>query len=161
VSNDPSHDASNPKTLRFGCAIAILLSFGVVVLAIGSMWYVVHVAFTDFESHRDKMCLRRDLILKNENLRYSPGMDAVMWCRFTAQAKSIKDVFDSARVDTSEFKMVGYEFRQATPITDQWWDVDERNLIGGEVQVGEDFMRVAYVDNGDGTLTVYIFWFEV
>lgn len=152
---------TNRTSSRFGCVVAILSFIGVAILAIGTSWYFVSAAFTDFASHRDKLYLRRNLTVENENLRYSPGMDALMWCRFTVKAKSIEDVFTSGKVDTSEFKEVGFKFRQSTPIADQWWDVDERNLTGGEVQVGEDFMRVGYVDNGDGTLTVYIFWFEV
>jgi hypothetical protein len=131
------------------------------VLAIGSVLYFLSVAFTGFEFHRDKMCLRRDLTIKEQNLWYSPGMDAVMWYRVTVEAKNIDDVFDPARVDTSEFTEVGYKIRHSMPITDQWWDVDKRNLVGGDVQLGGASMRVAYVNNGDGTLTVYVFWFEV
>ena len=86
-----------------------------------------------------------------------------MWCRITVEAKNIDDVFDLARVDTSEFTEVGYKIRHATPILFPWWDADEQRVIGGDVEVDPNkaFMRVGYIDNGDGTLTVYIYWFEV
>lgn len=161
MSDDSSHDTNRRNTHRVGCTVAVLLCFIVMLVAIGSVLYLLSVAFTGFEFHRDKLGLRGDLVIKDANLSYSPGMDAVMWCRITVEAKSIDDVFDSARVDTSEFSRAGFEFRHATPITNQWWDVDERDLVGGEVEVGKAFMRVAYVNNGNGTLTVYIFWFEV
>ena len=155
-----SHDTAHPK--RAGSAAVLVVSV-FVFLVIGSASYFLIVAFTDFDFHRDKMCLRRDLIIKEQNLWYSPGMDAVMWCRITVEAKNINDVFDQAIVDTTEFTEVGYKIRNATPITDAWWDADEQRLIGGEVEIDPNkaFMRVGYIDNGVGTLTIYILWFEV
>lgn len=160
MSDDQSHDTGTPKARRIGCAIAVLVVSVLLVLAIGSVLYSLSVAFTSLELHRDKMCLSRDLTIREHYLRYSPGMDAVMWCRITVEANDIDEVFDPSRVDTSELREVGYQIRNATPITNQWWDVEQRNLRGGEVQVDGASMRVAYEDNGDETLTVYIFWFE-
>lgn len=157
------NDTAHPKSRRFGCMVAVILVSVLMIIAIGSVLYFVSVAFTDFESHRDKMYLRRDLSIREQNLWYSPGMDAVMWCRITVEAKNIDDVFELARVDTSEFIEVGYKIRHATPIFFPWWDADKQRLVGGDVEVDPNkaFMRVGYIDNGDGTLTVYIYWFEV
>ncbi len=158
-----SHDTAHPKTRRFGCTVAVLLVSVLMALAIGSVLYFLNVAFTSFESHRDKMYIRRDLIIKEQNLWYSPGMDAVMWCKITVEAKSIDDVFDANRVNTTEFTEVGYKIRHATPISDYWWNADEQRLVGGDVEVDPNkaFMRVGYIDNRDGTLTIYVLWFEV
>jgi hypothetical protein len=87
-------------------------------------------------------------------------MDAAMWSKFTVRVKGIDEVFDTSRVDTSEFTQAGYDFN-VDWIDDAWWDADKRTLIGGEDEVGGDFMRVGYFDNGGGTLTIYVFWFEV
>ena len=106
------------------------------------------------------MCLREDLEVSEPILRYSPGMDAAMWCKFEVKADAIDEVFDAAKVDTTEFDEIGYTFRVSW-IDNEWWDVASHELIGGEVSIGQDFMRVGYIDHGDGTLTVYIFWFEV
>ena len=106
------------------------------------------------------MCLRPELGVSDDHLRYEPGMDAAMWSKFTVKVKGIDEVFDTSRVDTSEFTQAGYDFN-VDWIDDDWWDANKRMLIGGEDEVGGDFMRVRYVDNGDGTLTIYVFWFEV
>lgn len=163
MSDDLSYDKGHPKPRRRSCLIAFLLVSALMLLAIGSVLYFLNMAFTGFEFHRDKICLRRDLTIKDKNLWYSPAMDAVMWCRVTVEAKNIDDVFDTNKVDTTQFTEVGYKIRHSTPITDHWWDADEKRLIGGEVEVETNkvFMRVGYIHNGDGTLTVYILWFEV
>ena len=83
-----------------------------------------------------------------------------MWCKFIVTANSIDEIFDVSKVNTSELGADGYEFR-VDWIKDAWWDVDKHQLIGGEVEIGGDYMRVAYVKNEDGTLTVFIFRFEV
>ena len=87
-------------------------------------------------------------------------MDAAMWSKFNVRVKGIDEVFDTSRVDTSEFTQAGYDFN-VDWIDDAWWDADKHTLIGGEDEVDGDIMRVGYVDNGDGTLTIYVFWFEV
>lgn len=155
-----SDDNQKPKSAKSGCLIAAVVTLGaVILLAVGGV-FLVKRAFSNFDSYREEMCLLNDLAVKDERLKYSPGMDGAMWCRFTVEAKGLDEVFDTSKVDTSEFNRAGYEFR-VDWIDDDWWDVDSQQLIGGEVEIGGDYMRVAYVNNEDGTLTVYIFWFEV
>ena len=148
------------KSLKSGCLIAGAIVGVAVILGIAGIVYFVNRQLGDFDSRREIMCLRPGLVVTDEHLRYGPGMDAAMWSKFTVRVKSIDEVFDTSRVDTSEFTQNGYEFR-VDWIDDSWWDADKHRLIGGEDEVGNDFMRVGYVDNGDGTLTVYVFWFEV
>ncbi|QTN30927.1 hypothetical protein HZ994_00820 [Akkermansiaceae bacterium] len=149
------------KSRKSGCFIAGTIVAVVVMLGIAGVVYFINRQLSDFDSHREKMCLRPGLVVIDEHLRYSPwGMDAAMWSKFTVRVKGIDEVFDTSRVDTSEFTRDGYEFK-VDWIGDAWWDADKRRLIGGSDGVGDDVMRVGYVDNGDGTLTIYIFWFEV
>ena len=129
-------------------------------MGIAGIIYFVDRLMGDFESRREMMCLRPGLVVEDEYLTYGPGFDAAMWSKFTVRVKDIDQVFDTSRVDTSEFTRDGYEFK-VDWIDDAWWDPDKRRLTGGEDEVGDDFMRVGYVDNGNGTLTVYVFWFEV
>ena len=154
-------DSKKRKTTRIGCIVAAALGLGsaVLVMVVGG-FLLVNRALTDFDSYRDKMCIRSGLVVENADFRYSPGFDAAMWCRFTIRADGISEVSTLEGTNTSEFSQDAYEF-QVDWIDDDWWNVDSHELIGGEVEVGKDFMRVAYGDNGDGTLTVYIFWFEV
>ena len=153
-------DNSNTKRVILGCTLAAVLTFGVAMIVVVGGMFLVNRAFTTFDAYRDMMCIRNGLVVKDDHLRYSPGIDAAMWSRFSVKVNGIDEVFDGSMVDTSEFSQDGYEIR-VDWINDVWWDVDSQQLIGGEVQVEGNWMRVGYVDNGDGTLTVYIFWFEV
>lgn len=155
-----SNIQAKQKSSKSGCLIAGVIVGLAVILGIAGIGYFVNRQLGDFDSRREMMCLRPGLVVTDEHLRYGPGMDAAMWSRFTVRAKSIHEVFDASRVDPSEFTQNGYEFR-VDWITESWWDADNQRLIGGEDRIGDDFMRVGYVDNGDGTLTVYVFWFEV
>ena len=155
-----SNNQGRQKSIKSGCLIAGAIVGVVAILGIAGIVYFVNRQLSDFDSRREIMCLRPELVVSDEHLRYEPGMDAAMWSKFTVRVKGIDEVFDTSRVDTSEFTQNGYEFR-VDWIDDAWWDADKRTLIGGEDEVGADYMRVGYVDNGDGTLTIYIFWFEV
>jgi hypothetical protein len=155
-----SNTQGKQKSLKSGCLIASAIVGVAVILAIAGIVYFVNRQLSDFDSRREMMCLRPGLVVTDEHLRYGPGMDAAMWSKFTVRVKSIDEVFDASRVDTSEFTQNGYEFK-VDWIDNAWWDADKHRLIGGEDEVDGDFMRVGYVDNGDGTLTVYVFWFEV
>lgn len=148
------------ESLKSSCMIAGLIVLMAVILGIAGFAWFLSMLLGDFDFRREMMCLRPGLIVSDEHLCYGPGIDAAMWSKFTVRAKGIGEVFDTSRVDTSEFTREGFQFKVEW-IDDPWWDADLHRLIGGEVKVGEDFMRVGYDDNRDGTLTVYIFWFEV
>jgi hypothetical protein len=155
-----SNEESAQKSAKSGCLIAVLVAVGLVVVAAIVGVVMVKKTLTDFDTHRAKMGLRSDLVVTQEHLNYSPGMDGALWSKFVVRAGSLEEVFDTARVDPSEFDEGGYEFR-VDWIDSDWWDVDAHPLTGGETSIGPDYLRVAYRDNGDGTLTVYVFWFQV
>jgi len=154
------NDSRKTRRIIFGCLILIALVVFVTVLTIaGGVVYFLR-SFSDFDSRRDEMCLREGLEVEDAQLRFSPGMDSAMWSRFTVKADDIAEVFDASEIDPSEFDNAGYQFH-VDWIGDEWWDADSRQLIGGEVEVHGGYMRVGYVVNEDGTITVYIYWFEV
>jgi hypothetical protein len=146
--------------MKSSCLIAGTIVGVAAILGIAGIVYFANRQLSDFDSRREIMFLRPELGVSDEHLRYEPGMDAAMWSKFTVRVKGIDEVFDTSRVNTSEFTQAGYDFN-VDWIDDAWWDADKRTLIGGEDEVGGNFMRVGYVDNGDGTLTIYVFWFEV
>jgi hypothetical protein len=157
----PTTQPRTPGSARSGCLKAALISFGIIAALVLGVGFLIYGQLTDFDSRREMMALRSGLEVRDEHLRYSPGMDGVMWCRFTVEAKGIDEVFDTSQVDVSEFKEEGYEVGQSG-LGNRWWDVAGKKLTGGSVEVRNDeFMHVGYMDNGDGTLTVYIYWFEV
>ena len=152
---------SMPRSTRSGFLKAAVITFGIVAAAVLGVGILIIWALTDFDSRRDMMALRSGLEVRDEHLRYSPGIDGIMWCRFTVEAKGLDEVFDPSQVDVSEFKEPGFQVGR-TPIGDRWWDVKDKKLTGGSVEVRHDeTLDVGYVDNGDGTLTIYIYWFEV
>lgn len=154
-------ESPNPAPNRGnGCLKAILISLLVFLLLGGATVLIVRSALTSFGLFRDKLGLRQELVVSGERARYSPGFDGVMWCRFNTTAKTLDEVFDPSRVDASEFDSSGFRFKEDW-IKDEWWDPDDRPLTGGEVELDGNYLRAAWTDNGDGTRTVYIFWFEV
>jgi hypothetical protein len=159
-NNRMSNKQGRQKSIKSGCLIAVTIVGVVAILGVAGTVSFVNRQLSDFDSRREKMCLRPGLVVSDEHLRYGPGMDAAMWSKLTVRVKGIDEVFDTSRVNTSEFTQAGYDFN-VDWIDDAWWDADKRTLIGGEDEVGGNFMRVGYVDNGDGTLTIYVFWFEV
>ena len=61
ITDDMTQDTSHPKTRRFGCTVAVLVVSVFMFLTISRVLYFLIVAFTDFDFHRDKMCLRHNL----------------------------------------------------------------------------------------------------
>ncbi|MCB1098662.1 MAG: hypothetical protein KDN22_24030 [Verrucomicrobiae bacterium] len=159
-TTDSSNNQRSKRSIKSCCLVTGTIVGVVAFLGILGIVYFVDRQMGDFESRREMLCLRPGLVVEDEYLTYGPGFDAAMWSKFTVRVKDIDEVFDTSKVDTSEFTQAGYEFN-VDWIDDVWWDADKRTLIGGEDEVGGDFMRVGYVDNGDGTLTIYVFWFEV
>ena len=106
---------------------------------------------------RRDMCLG-DVHIMPQGYKFSPGMDAIMWFKFVAKTSQITDVFDPQQIDTSTFRD-GFRFHNS-PMT-EWWDADERKLTGGQAETSEGcFIDVGFENNDDGTLTVYIMWFQ-
>ena len=75
-----------------------------------------------------------------------------MWSKFTARANDIDEVFDTSRVDTSEFTRDGYQFKVAW-IDDEWWDADKHLLTAPIAEmVFEPVVGGGIIDRGtDGS----------
>lgn len=143
-----------------GC-VAIFFVVGTLVclLLCGGLYFAYRYE-NSFPKRRAQMCIRDDVEVEDTHFVYSPGYDYVMWSKFTARVDKIEDVFDSARVDAAEFE-TGFKITRQG-IMNYWWDPADHQLSGGHFQVSNDeFMDIGYIDNGDGTFTVYIYLFEV
>ena len=104
------------------------------------------------------MYINADVKITPEGFKLTSGIDDAIWFRFLAHADDIADVFSTEFVDASKFQQ-GYTFASAS--MPSWWDVAQKSLTGGQVSLpNARFMNVGYVDNGDGTLTVYVMWHE-
>ena len=128
---DPSHPPHPPRSARSGCLKAALITFGILAALALGVGFLIHRELTDFDSRREMIALRSGLEVRDEHLRYSPGMDGIMWCRFTVEAKGLDEVFDTSLVEVSELNEPGYQLR-GTGSSPRWWDAKTRTLTGGE-----------------------------
>ena len=143
-----------------GCLLGACLALTLLLLLLCGGAYFAYRTINSFENRRDQLCVRSEVEVEQARLEYSPGFDYIIWSKFTVRADSMDEVFDPSRVDPAEFRE-GFEIN-IPGMMNPWWDVEDHELSGAEFQVSEDeFMRVGYVDNGDGTFTVYIYLFEV
>ena len=155
-----SSNGERGKRFVVGCLIVCLILMVMIGATVLTGAYFMNRAFSDFDSFRDQLKIRSELSVADEKLRFSPGIDSALWCRFTVDVDSIAQVFEKSEIDTSEFSNESFEFK-VDWINDSWWDVQGHEFTGGEYISGEHVWRVGYFKNADGTLTVYIFWFEV
>ncbi|PQO46286.1 hypothetical protein C5Y93_09880 [Blastopirellula marina] len=85
-------------------------------------------------------------------------MDDFSRFKFVAHTDDISKLFLNPPVDTSIMKP---SFKMDNNGQYRWWDPSSQCLTGAEYELPNvKFMDVGYVDNEDGTLTVYIQWFE-
>ncbi len=149
------------KRKKLGCMIVALSLIVIALVVVFTIAFAVNRALTSFDAYRGRLCVREGISVSDEKLRFSPGMDSVIYCRFTVVASSIEEVFDENKVDADQFNDEDYQGLKVEWIENDWWDIERSPLTGGEVEINGDWLRVGFRDNGDGTLTVYIFWFQV
>ena len=158
MSDDNNRENSTGRTI-LGCIAGVFITFTLVVILLCGGLYLAYRYETSFAKRRAQMCIRNDVAVEDAHFVYSPGFDYIMWSKFKARVDSIDEVFD-ARVDPTEFSE-GFEINVSW-IKNYWWDPGDHELSGAHFQVsGDEYMDIGYVDNGDGTFTVYIYLFEV
>ena len=106
-----SDEPKKPTSAKSECLIAAAVTLGITIAAIVGGLLFVKRTLSRFDARRGQMYLRDGLVVTDEHLRYSPGIDGVMWSKFTVKAKGLDEVFDTAKVDSSEFSRKDYEFR--------------------------------------------------
>ncbi len=93
-------------------------------------------------------------------------LDATIRFKFIAKTADPASLFDAAYVDPTTFvdDLDPPVFNQTAGET--WWDLSSQHLSGATFIVpppnskGSRGLNIAYTDNHDGTLTVYVLWFE-
>jgi len=112
----------------------------------------------DVERCRAEMYIDPEAGIQPVGFRLISSLDDAIWFKFVAETADISTVFRDEIVETSRF---GQTVMSDDPSSPAWWDVSEQSLVGGQVDLpNARFMQVGHVDNGDGTLTVYILWQE-
>ena len=115
---------------------------------------------------RDVMYINPELEIKPIGFFLQPGMDDVIRFKFIANTDDPSLLFDSTHVDSSKF---GADLRIYTlnpEATESWWDISSQTLIGGNFLVpppdspGTRGLNIGFSNNDDGTLTVFVLWYE-
>ena len=106
----------------------------------------------------------RELMHLNPSLDITPlgykllasGIDDAIWFKFRADTVSLNEIFN--------LSTIAKEFSEGFVLIPEkglnWWDVVNKNFIGGQVSLpNSKFMNVGIEKEMDG-LIIYIFWFE-
>lgn len=112
-----------------------------------------HVAFC-----QEIMYLDPSVRIDAEGFQHIDWMDDLVRVKFVAHTDDISKLFLNPPVDASIMKP---NFKLDNHGQYRWWDPSSQSLTGAEYELPNvKFMEVGYFDNNDGTLTVYIQWFE-
>lgn len=85
------------------------------------------------------------------------GIDDAIWFRFTAETDAIANVFQPEHVDVTTMQPA--EELESGP-EETWWSTTDA-LQGARYSLpNARFMTVHYADNSDGTLELFVAWFE-
>ncbi|RCS52694.1 hypothetical protein DTL42_07605 [Bremerella cremea] len=107
---------------------------------------------------RSEMYLNPQIIIEPQGFKLLSGIDRYVEFKFVAHTNDVSKLFLSPPVDAL-LMQPNYVFNGGSD--EVWWDPPSSGLIGANYNLPNvRFMKAAYVDNGDGTLTVYIIWHE-
>ena len=85
------------------------------------------------------------------------GIDDVIWFKFHADAKNLAQVFDTSIVDITQFE----ENSKVMGLKDvEWWDVDGKNLFGGQVALPNARFMTVGAEKVEGGYVIYVVWNE-
>ncbi|MEM7246248.1 MAG: hypothetical protein AAF533_12945 [Acidobacteriota bacterium] len=115
---------------------------------------------------RSVMYIRPELEIEPLGHALMPGLDDVIRFKFRAKTDDPSLLFDPGQVDATTFApgLAGASLEIGSP--QAWWDVASQQLTGARFTVpppdspGTRGLAIGHVDNGDGTLTVYVLWHE-
>ena len=107
---------------------------------------------------RAEMCLQTNLVFQAHGMKLlGSGIDDAIWLKFSCEVTDLASIFQPEFVDTSKFRS-GFKLSQYKDLP--WWDVEGRNLTGGQVALpNARFMNVG-IDTTETHSVVYIMWNE-
>jgi hypothetical protein len=115
---------------------------------------------------RDVMYINAELEIEPLGYCLQPGMDDVIRFKFIAKTDDPAELFDASQVDSTKFSADFSVSALQPQAVEAWWDVSAQTLTGASFSVpppgsaGTRGLNVGYVENDDGTLTVYVLWHE-
>jgi hypothetical protein len=109
---------------------------------------------------RDWLFINPDMEIEPLAYYLKPGMDYQVRFKFTAKTNAPGQVFDSQRIESSEF-VTDFPFPPGeSSHNEDWWDVAAHPLSGGSFTVPNRRLYIGYIENQDETLTVYAWQHE-
>ncbi len=116
---------------------------------------------------RDVMHIDSELVLSPLGYYYEHGFqDDQIAFKFIAKTHQIGNIFDEDFVPSAELVARKSNSGLDRDIGEAWWDCQTKKLFGGNFTVpppgsqGTRALHIGIADNGDGTFTVYVYWFE-
>ncbi|WP_146118674.1 hypothetical protein [Blastopirellula marina] len=107
---------------------------------------------------RSVMYLNPQVIIEPQGFQLISGIDRYVLLKFVVPTSDINQLFLSPPVDVLLMRP-NFDFSGGP--NEPWWDPPSSGLIGAHYELPYvKFMNAAYIDNGDGTLTVYVQWNE-
>ena len=115
---------------------------------------------------REVMYINPELEIDPVGYSIETGMDDVIRFKFIAKTDDPSILFDTSRVDAKKYSddFILSTLNPQAPET--WWDLSSQQVTGANFTVpppgaqGTRGLNIAYAKNEDGTLTVYVLWYE-
>jgi hypothetical protein len=115
---------------------------------------------------REIMYIAPDLEIVPLGYCFRPSLDSTIFFKFVAKTDRPSKLFIREKVDATRFDPGFRKFISEPETAVSWWDVSSQRLTGASLIVSlpdstaECGLDAAYVDNPDGTMTVYVIWCE-
>ena len=117
---------------------------------------------------RDVMYINPELDLQPLGYYYTNGdQGESIYLKFIVNTADVGDIFFQLEpVSFRELKALE-SVKVLGHINEKWWDPAEQSLIGADFVVpppgsnGSRDLNIGISDNGNGTFTVYVHWFEI
>jgi hypothetical protein len=108
---------------------------------------------------RAAVFLQTNLAIQVHGMKWlGSGMDDALWLKFSCAATDPAEIFRTDVVDVSRLRK-GFKHASYQEIPG-WWDVDGRDLSGGQFELPDArFMNIG-IDAGATNATVYVIWQE-
>jgi hypothetical protein len=116
---------------------------------------------------REEMYIAPDLEIVPLGYCLQPGFDSAICFKFIAKTDKPSKLFIREKVDATRFDPGFRRFLSEPKTAVSWWDVSSQRLTGASLIVkspdsaADRGLDAAYVDNPDGTMTVYVVWSEI
>lgn len=115
---------------------------------------------------RDVMYINPEIEINPVGYALTQSLDDVIRFKFIALTDDPTTLFDATHVDSTQFAAKFNPYALNPKGNESWWDLSSQELTGANFSVpspnssGTRGLNVAFTENDDKTLTVYVLWHE-